>query len=200
MLEKTCHRCNNIKPTTDFYKNKTRADGLQSYCKVCQAYKNVSDKEKDQRIKAVMKHRQTEAGKQQHRDANKRYFKTEKGREVHDRAFDKWSKTEHGKVNIRKRSLEYQMKKYWADTDYYKLKCRAYHAGTTIGILKEIQERDKVCQLCNSDKDLQFDHVYPVSLGGKGNKENLQLLCFNCNNFKSNHLFLPEGGMMITQT
>jgi hypothetical protein len=33
--DKTCMRCNMIKPYTDFYKDKSASDGLQSYCKDC---------------------------------------------------------------------------------------------------------------------------------------------------------------------
>lgn len=33
--DKRCMRCNIIKPYTDFYKDKSASDGLQSYCKHC---------------------------------------------------------------------------------------------------------------------------------------------------------------------
>lgn len=198
MLEKTCCRCKQIKPALEFHKNKTRKDGLQGRCKECQKYKNISETEQMQRVKAVMKHRQTEDGKQQHRDANKRYHKTEKGKEVHDKAFKKWAASERGRKNINFRSNKYQTKRYHSDPEYYKLKHKSWLYGVPLGILQQIIERDKVCQLCKSTKDLQFDHIHPVSMGGKGSLENLQLLCSICNNFKSNNLFLPDGGMIVT--
>ncbi len=40
---------------------------------------------------------------------------------------------------------------------------------------------------CNSKFGLEIDHIRPVSKGGKGNFENLQLLCRNHNAFKSNN-------------
>lgn len=32
---KWCYKCNQNKPISEFYKNKTRPDGYQSYCRVC---------------------------------------------------------------------------------------------------------------------------------------------------------------------
>jgi len=86
---------------------------------------------------------------------------------------------------------------YWSDPEYYKMKPKASRHGVTVGLLKTIMERDKTCQLCGSDQDLQFDHIHPRSEGGLGTEENLQLLCGTCNVFKSNNFFLPDGGVMI---
>ncbi len=86
---------------------------------------------------------------------------------------------------------------YWSDPEYYSMKQRARNHGVPVGLLKTIAERDEVCQMCGSDQNLQYDHLHPRSEGGKGSLDNLQLLCQECNVFKSNHLFLPDGGMMI---
>ena len=40
------------------------------------------------------------------------------------------------------------------------------------------------CTYCGSDKDLQIDHIIPVSKGGRTEKENLQPLCRTCNTQK----------------
>ena len=41
------------------------------------------------------------------------------------------------------------------------------------------------CQVCKSKKNLNYDHVHPVALGGETTKENLRLLCINCNQRQS---------------
>lgn len=46
---------------------------------------------------------------------------------------------------------------------------------------KEVYERDQKCQLCGSTYALEFDHITPFSHGGKTTKDNLRLLCRNCN-------------------
>jgi hypothetical protein len=44
------------------------------------------------------------------------------------------------------------------------------------------------CVKCNSDKDLEFDHIIPVSEGGSNTERNIQLLCSKCNREKSNKI------------
>jgi 5-methylcytosine-specific restriction endonuclease McrA len=72
---------------------------------------------------------------------------------------------------------------------------RAEEAGrpTRIPISSDIRravfERDGGrCVECNSNFDLQYDHVLPVALGGATTVENLQLLCADCNRRKSDSL------------
>jgi 5-methylcytosine-specific restriction endonuclease McrA len=44
------------------------------------------------------------------------------------------------------------------------------------------------CVECESDFELQFDHVIPVALGGATTENNLQLLCATCNRAKGDSL------------
>jgi len=39
---KKCYHCKKTKPLGDYYKNKTRSDGLQSHCKVCHKIRKKS--------------------------------------------------------------------------------------------------------------------------------------------------------------
>jgi 5-methylcytosine-specific restriction endonuclease McrA len=56
-------------------------------------------------------------------------------------------------------------------------------------IRRAVFERDGGrCVECNSNFDLQYDHVLPVALGGATTVENLQLLCADCNRRKSDSL------------
>jgi hypothetical protein len=50
---------------------------------------------------------------------------------------------------------------------------------------EEVLARDKVCKMCNSENDLQIDHIRPVALGGQNETDNLQVLCGVCNRKKS---------------
>ncbi len=176
---KRCPKCDKQKDESEFSKDRSKSDGLQSYCKPCDSKRQMAWIKTKQGSKTHKKYRTSKAGKTAVNKASKKYKNTERGRE-------------------KKRA--YERKCYQDNLDYYRLKNRARKSnGATVAILKQVRERDKVCQLCNSDTDLQFDHIFPVSLGGLGSIENLQLLCGPCNNFKSNNLFLPGGGMLVTQ-
>jgi 5-methylcytosine-specific restriction endonuclease McrA len=57
------------------------------------------------------------------------------------------------------------------------------------GIPREVKlfvwQRDHgCCVACGSNRDLEFDHVIPLSLGGSSTERNLQLLCADCNRRK----------------
>ena len=45
-----------------------------------------------------------------------------------------------------------------------------------------------MCVRCESEEDLQFDHVIPFAKGGGINVENIQILCGDCNRAKSDSI------------
>jgi len=49
------------------------------------------------------------------------------------------------------------------------------------------------CTRCQSQRNLQFDHVQPVGLGGETTMENLRLLCFSCNQRAAMRVFGIEA-------
>jgi HNH endonuclease len=52
-------------------------------------------------------------------------------------------------------------------------------------IRRAVFERDRGrCVDCGSGFDIQYDHVIPLSMGGAGTVENLQVLCASCNRRK----------------
>ncbi len=44
------------------------------------------------------------------------------------------------------------------------------------------------CVKCGSKKNLEFDHIIPVSEGGSNTERNIQILCQKCNREKSNKI------------
>ena len=52
-----------------------------------------------------------------------------------------------------------------------------------------VWQRDKgKCVKCGSNKNLEFDHIIPLSLGGSNTARNIQLLCEDCNREKGGNL------------
>ncbi|MDD2913366.1 MAG: HNH endonuclease signature motif containing protein [Candidatus Pacebacteria bacterium] len=69
-------------------------------------------------------------------------------------------------------------------------KKRLRKEGQRVGIPRDIQEQvyDNYkgrCFCCGDRKNLEFDHIIPVSKGGSSTIKNLQLLCQKCNRKKS---------------
>ena len=50
-----------------------------------------------------------------------------------------------------------------------------------------VMRRDNFrCKYCGSERNLEVDHIFPISKGGKSTFDNLQVLCHRCNYLKSN--------------
>ncbi len=56
-------------------------------------------------------------------------------------------------------------------------------------VRKAVWMRDRGrCVECGSSRDLEFDHIIPVSKGGSNDAKNVQILCAKCNRKKSNKI------------
>lgn len=63
---------------------------------------------------------------------------------------------------------------------------------------KKIYERDEnKCKDCGSVEDLTIDHILPVVAGGTNDPNNLQTLCFKCNQLKSSRYKIPLWGRLL---
>jgi hypothetical protein len=86
---KTCSKCKIEKSKSEFRKNKSKKDGLDSWCKTC-GYAYV----KDQRC--------TPSGKESTKKRTKKYKDTPSGRMTIRKLRRAWTKTPRGKEYIRK--------------------------------------------------------------------------------------------------
>ena len=50
---KVCTKCNQIKPLTEYWKNKQKLDGLQSNCKLCKFIIGKRNRDKNKQINAI---------------------------------------------------------------------------------------------------------------------------------------------------
>jgi len=56
-------------------------------------------------------------------------------------------------------------------------------------VRREVWRRDGgVCVKCGSRKNLEYDHIVPISKGGSNTARNIELLCEACNRAKSNFI------------
>ncbi len=78
---------------------------------------------------------------------------------------------------------------YYNNEDIWQSICKIERAKVTNKIRFHVFNRDgNRCVRCGSYADLEVDHIYPVSKGGKSNVDNLQTLCHRCNSLKSNKI------------
>lgn len=79
---------------------------------------------------------------------------------------------------------------FYLNNDIWKAICRVERGKVSNKIRFAIYERDGYrCRKCGrSTDDLEIDHIFPISKGGKTTFDNLQTLCHRCNTIKSNNI------------
>lgn len=61
-----------------------------------------------------------------------------------------------------------------------------FHGFGWYSVRKMVFDRDgRVCSACGSTRNLQIDHVHPVSDFGTADMSNLRVLCRDCNNARN---------------
>ena len=77
---------------------------------------------------------------------------------------------------------------YYLDDDIWQSICMVERGKVSNRMRFKIYERDGYrCRKCGRrTDDLEIDHIFPISKGGKSNYDNLQTLCHRCNSLKSN--------------
>ncbi|MCR4879795.1 MAG: HNH endonuclease [Bacilli bacterium] len=71
---------------------------------------------------------------------------------------------------------------YYLDNDIWQSICRVERGKVTNKMRFAVYERDhNRCRKCGSRTNLEVDHIYPISKGGKSTFDNLQTLCHRCN-------------------
>ena len=76
---------------------------------------------------------------------------------------------------------------FYSDPEIWQAICRVERGKVSNKMRFAIYRRDgNRCLKCGSTKNLEVDHIYPISKGGKTTFDNLQTLCHRCNTQKSN--------------
>lgn len=78
---------------------------------------------------------------------------------------------------------------YYTDPELWQSICRVERGKVSNKMRFAVYKRDgNRCRKCGSKYDLEVDHIYPISKGGKTSFDNLQTLCHRCNAEKSNRI------------
>lgn len=171
---KRCSRCATVKPLSDFHKDKSKSDGLNSNCKDC---------------RRVVGSCWYKANTEKVNEKNRRW--NEANKEKVAQAASRWvaQNPEKARANAR----EWQARnpeKMKAARRLQSVRRRALNRGAA-GSFTVIEWNNlcvhygNKCLSCGAiDKPLTIDHVVPLAKGGSNSIENIQPLCQHCNNVK----------------
>lgn len=199
METKLCPKCKIVKPVSEFRKNKTRYDGLDSYCKPCRQDYTKQDRNKDsQRYRDYYnkwRKENVETAKQNYQE----WYKANKQRKLdYNKKHNKENKEHNNQLAVKRRYKNIEANRAYRRFLYYKNPQatiqinhrRRAQKRNSEGSYTQIQWKalcelhDNRCLCCGEQKPLTVDHVIPLSKGGTNNIDNIQPLCKSCNSKK----------------
>ena len=185
---KTCSRCEQTKALDYFGKNKTKKDGHNSECKECvRAYNAEYYKANSDRIKSKVK---------DYREKNSDVVKQRKSRYAKENALAIRKKVaEWQRANPEKRAqnakAHRQRHPERENAKAAKRRARARKNGVFTFTQKELKKiYSSPCFYCGSKKNIELDHILPISKGGRHSIGNAVSACRLCNSQKSNKLLI----------
>lgn len=185
-----CPRCGEVKSLDEFGSNRSKANGKNSYCKVCVREISASRKEYKRAWDAAHKNELNERSRQWAMDHK------EKRSEISRKSY----------LKNRDKALEWKRKYYQENKEKYaEWERRAHEKNPHIHLAaksrymarqhgcevipydrKAVYERDGGrCRYCGKATKA-VDHVLPLSRGGPDSFENVVLCCHSCNVSKNN--------------
>lgn len=150
-----------------FYKNKSRPDGLQGYCKICKIARDRQyDSENREKVNAYAR---------KHRKENKKHL-------VHLKTYREKSKAIRAKIQMQRKASKLQRTPKWL-TEFDLLKIKCYYQ------VAAMYSRE-------SGFDWHVDHVIPLqgkNVSGLHVPSNLQIIPALDNMRKNNHYEVTHG-------
>ena len=182
---KFCSMCQSTKEYDDFYNNKSSKDGKSTYCKPCwSAYMKAQDK----------KHKQRKAASVHIHYIRNRERKAETVRAWRSANRER-VKAVQAEYRKRNRDAIADKSAVYASLNPHKIRANAQRqiAKRKGAKIYEIRESDILrilmspCSVKDCDnRDIELDHVIPLSRGGSHGVGNLQPLCAHHNRVKNN--------------
>lgn len=211
---KTCSRCGETKPLTDFRKGKGYADGYRGQCKAClselkREYKQrpeVKEHIREQQREYESRPEIQEARRVRQREYTKRpevkkrtraYFhRPDVNERVNERERNRWRNDEklreYKRTYLRERfhnnpdHRRKQMQHSMAALHRRRAKLKLNGGSYTAQQWRDLQAKyGHKCLRCGEVKPLTPDHIVPVDSGGTGDISNIQPLCLPCNLWKA---------------
>lgn len=188
---KTCTKCGETKPTTEYFKDASKRDGLHSSCKSC--FKKSSSKEvKSAWYAANVEKRKADyaiwyaANRSKRKESSAAYYAsnrdkvnatTAKWRAANPNRFKEtyaaWSAANPEKRRVNEHNRRARKRENGGRLS----------SGITQRLLK-LQRGKCACCAKPLGDDYHLDHIMPLALGGANTDNNMQLLRADCNRAK----------------
>lgn len=203
---KTCPKCGECKPVSEFSKCKSRRDGLQCYCKSCKRrYQQASAEHIAEYHREYRKANFPRSPKRKQLDAERR----RQWRQANAERIAK-QKREYYQANV-ERIAEYSREYKRSNPEIYrgaehrrrarKIAAGGTHSTSDIALLiKSATVRGHLrCWHCGGvcDGDYHIDHFIPLAKGGTDDIGNLRISCPKCNLRKSAKMPAEFNGRLL---
>lgn len=174
---KTCTKCSEVKPKTEFYKHAGTRDGLHNYCKVCMGVANAkwaaANREKRNADKRDVSAKLYAANSENEKARSAKWYAA--NREKKRESVSKWNAANPNAIRIQSHN--------------YRARKREAGGNLSKGLAAKLfaLQRGKCACGCNQPlgTDYHLDHIMPLALGGTNTDDNIQLLRATCNHQKS---------------
>ena len=185
---KTCAKCGETKPHSEWGKDASRYDGLRRMCKAC-------DRQRAKRQYARTKEARAKYFAQRYvENRAEMVARSKRYRAANAEKIAKYQRQyrQENKAEIR------QYTNAWRDKNrerYRELMQRRRAREKANGIFT-VTDKDLArlyaspCAACGTTEQVTADHVIPIARGGRHSIGNLQPLCMACNSHKSDRLMV----------
>ena len=184
---KTCTKCGESKPISEYHKDKSAKDGLYTQCKLCVNARTAAYREKNPGIRKAYSSVYRTKNRDKCRSACRAWRAANQEKE---KSYQADYRSAHRDKAIA--SLVSWREKYPEKVRIYsqnrRAKKQANGGKLSHGIAAKLfnLQRGK-CTCCGKPlgNDFHLDHIVPLSLGGTNTDDNVQLLRATCNMTKS---------------
>ena len=177
---KTCPACHISQPTTSFYRNKSKRDGLQSQCRSCFTAYQVHHGERRRAYFSEYR-RNNRARRAKTQAAWRRTNRTRKAT-----ADAIWRRAHPERA--RKHAREWARRNpEWVRAKYERRRAAKQNVLVTLTLQEWeviLLSRCGSCVYCGSPEGTTQDHVIPISRGGAHTRDNVVPCCRPCNSRK----------------
>lgn len=189
---KTCVKCGEVKPVTEFYKDASKRDGLSSYCKPCRIASSDEWCRKNRDRVRFIKTKWRLMNPDKVKAANDRYCATNPDKRME--SIVKWNDANPEKVRANSR----------IQCHTRRARIKGAEGRLSPGLAKRLFDIQRGKCACGCKQplgdDYHLDHIMPLALGGTNTDDNIQLLLAKCNKQKrAKHPidFMQQRGFLL---